>query len=57
MACGGLLFPVKEHLVANVREDYSIRIEGKVETLTLELEIGGSQILISDVYKPLSTQW
>jgi len=40
-----------------MREDYSIWIEGKVETLTLELEIGWNNILISEVYKPPNTQW
>ena len=56
-ARGGLAFIAKEHLLANVREGYSIWIEGKVETLTFEMEIGGNKLLISEVYKPPSTQW
>ena len=52
----GLAFLVKEHLVANTREDYFIWIEDRVETFTLELEIEGNKILISKVCKPPSTQ-
>lgn len=57
MGRGGLAFLVKDHFVAKIREDLSVWIEGKVESLTLELEVGGKNILITEVYKPPSTVW